>query len=287
MRGRRRSGRSTPGSGAGLYWSGSMPLGMTRHLPVGDAVEGPHVVAHRAGHGDHPVGVLVGGAFHPGADVVAAAELLGLPRAVRLERVGGEHQGGPGQLADQAPGQVGVPGVAVDHVGLGQGRGHDQVADERVHELAVPRVAAGDGAPLRDAPHRQVAVPAGLVAEAEDLDGVGAAVEPGQLAGQVLDVDAGAAVDVRRVLVGENGDAHDAPPATRRGPAGPEPGGGANAVPGRVRAGQAVAPGGREASRDIGTGTPKFGSFARVGHIARGVPDRRATSYRGREWSQC
>ena len=42
-----------------------------------------------------------------------------------------------------------------------------------------------------------------------------AVVEASQLAGEILDMDAGPAVDVRWILVGQNGDAHEV--ALRRG----------------------------------------------------------------------
>ena len=45
------------------------------------------VGAHAVGHGDDRVGGLVGLPLGPGRDAVAAAELLGLPRPLRLERV--------------------------------------------------------------------------------------------------------------------------------------------------------------------------------------------------------
>src|SRR5436305_1783101 len=83
-----------------------------------------------------------------------------------------------------------------------QGRRHGQVADQRVHHLAVAHVPAGDGAGRADPLDREVALLGRLVAEAQDADAVSAVVKAGQLPGQVLDVDAGAAVDVRRILVG-------------------------------------------------------------------------------------
>ena len=60
---------------------------------------------------------LVGLPLGPGRDPVAAAELLGLPRPGRLERVRGQDVRDAVQLAAEHAGQVGVPGVRVQQVG--------------------------------------------------------------------------------------------------------------------------------------------------------------------------
>ena len=59
-----------------------------------------------------------------------------------------------------------------------------------------------------DPPDRHVPLADLLVAEAEDLERVVPVLDARQLAGEVLDVDPGAAVDVRRVLVGQDRDPH-------------------------------------------------------------------------------
>ena len=80
---------------------------------------------------------------------------------------------------DQAAGQVGVPGVAVDDVDVVEHARHHQVAEHRVEELRVPRVLRGQRAPAAR-PRVTVRFPSRspLVAEAEDLDGVAPALEP-------------------------------------------------------------------------------------------------------------
>jgi hypothetical protein len=93
------------------------------------------------------------------------------------------------------PGQVGVPGVRVDQVGAARGIGHRQVGGEHAkHAVAQP--ASG---PVRDGvrPVRALAVHG-------DVD------QPGELAGQVLDMHARPAIDLRRVLTGEQGRPHGA-----------------------------------------------------------------------------
>ena len=69
--------------------------------------------------------------FHPRRDPVAAAELLGLPRPQRLQRVRGQHVRDVVEHCGQLPGQAGVPGVGVDHAGLRGGIGHHQIRRQR------------------------------------------------------------------------------------------------------------------------------------------------------------
>ena len=177
--------------------------------PLGrDAVERLHVALHRLRHGDDAVGVGVGGALDPGGRVVGGAELLDLPRPVRLERVRGEHQLRAGERPREAAGEVRVPGVAVDDLGRVHRAGHGQVAHERVEQPRVAGVLRREAHRGRDAADAQVPVRLVLLAEAEHLHVVRAAVGARQLARQVLDVDARPAVDVRRVLVRELRDAH-------------------------------------------------------------------------------
>ncbi len=140
--------------------------------------------------------------------MVAGAELLDLPRPVRLEGVRREDELGAGELLGEEAREVAVPRVPVDDVGVADGPGHREVAHERVHEFGVARVANGDLGGGLDAAHAEVAGALVLRAEAEHVHVVRAAVEPGELAGEVLDVDAGPAVDVRRVLVREDRDMH-------------------------------------------------------------------------------
>ena len=89
------------------------------------------VVAHAGADGDHRVGGLDGGALHPRRDAVAAAELLGLPRPHRLERMRGQHVGDAVQQRGEMAGHAGVPGVRVHDGGPGRGVGHDEVGGQR------------------------------------------------------------------------------------------------------------------------------------------------------------
>ena len=77
-----------------------------------------NILAHATGNGDHAVGVLVGVLLGPGAQVVAAAELLTLPWAERLQGVGGDDQRRTVQHLGQVAGQAGVPGVRMNNVGI-------------------------------------------------------------------------------------------------------------------------------------------------------------------------
>ena len=83
-------------------------------------------------------------------------------------------------------------------------------------ERSVDIVSSAAFAPtLEQGRVRQVRDDAGLVArvaEAVHID----VDQPAKFAGQVLDVNAGAAVHVRRVLAGEEGDTHDGNPSRTR-----------------------------------------------------------------------
>ncbi len=87
---------------------------------------------------------------------------------------------------------------------------HREVADERFEEPLVPGIARGQLHVGVDAEDAGMAIGIALVAETEDIHRIRPAVQSGQFAREVLDVDAGAAVDVRRVFVREKGDAHRA-----------------------------------------------------------------------------
>ena len=97
------------------------------------------VRAHPGADRDHRVGGLEGGPLGPRRQLVAAAELLGLPRPVRFERVGAHHVRDAVQQPGQVPGQVGVPGVGVHQVDLGDRRHHRQVGAEDPQRGVRPR----------------------------------------------------------------------------------------------------------------------------------------------------
>ena len=129
------SSASTESSGcgsAGYQTSVSMPLRTTcTRLGSSAGIGLQHVVAHARADRDHRVGGLDRGALHPRRHPVAAAELLGLPRPHRLQRMGRQHVRDPVQQRGQVTGQPGVPGVRVHHRG-GRGRvDHHQVRRQR------------------------------------------------------------------------------------------------------------------------------------------------------------
>ena len=140
------------------------PVG--RHLEVRE-----HVVARPLAHGDHRVRRLERGPLDPARQVVAAAELLALPRPQRLERVDGHHQRHRVRPLHQQARQVAVPGVAVDEVRVGRVGGHGQVAGEGLPGGAQPLVAGRQVARRRVAAAPAILPPASsLVAEGAHLD---------------------------------------------------------------------------------------------------------------------
>ena len=78
-------------------------------------------------HSDDCCSVVQRSLLGPGGDAVAAAELLGLPRPVRLERVRRHDVRHVVQQGAEMAGQIGVPGVGVQDVAALEGRGHPQV----------------------------------------------------------------------------------------------------------------------------------------------------------------
>ena len=121
--------------------------------------------------------------------MVTAAELLLLPRAQRLEAVRRRDVRDAVAELRQVPGEIRVPRVRVDELCAVHARGHREIdghrLEGRVAAHRVPRpVRLRFGAVRAEAVNRQVD-------------------EIAQLAREVLDVNAGAAVDLRREFAGE------------------------------------------------------------------------------------
>ena len=176
-----------------------------------DTVERLHVLSHRGRHGNDAVRVLVRGALDPGGRVIRRPELFCFPGAVRLERVRRQHERDVLQHLHEAARKVRIPRVTVHDVRVGQCAAHQQVLQQRGKQLRVSRILRRQSHWRLDARDRQVLQALPLIAERQDLDVVAPLVQGGELAREVLDVDARAAVHVRRVLVGQDGDVHDAP----------------------------------------------------------------------------
>ena len=161
------------------------------------------VLAHAGAHGDDRVGGLVGRALDPRRDPVAAAELLGLPRPHRLQAVGGEDVRDVAHEAREVAAHVRVPRVRVHEVGSLAGGGEGQVDAE-----------GGQGG-VGPGELGEVGVAGRAVLVARLPEGVHPHVEVTALAQgphELGDVDARAAVDGRRVLLGQDVDAHEKSP---------------------------------------------------------------------------
>ncbi len=155
-----------------------------------------HVTPRCAAHGDHRVGGLVGRALRPRREAVPAAELLLLPGSLRLQRVRRDDVGDVVQQLGEVTGQVGVPRVRVHEIAALDASAHGEVGGEDAQRV----VGAGEARVVlavcrRSRPRRAEAVHV-------DVD------EPAQLLRQEVDVHAGAAVDLGRVLPCQHADAH-------------------------------------------------------------------------------
>jgi hypothetical protein len=122
--------------------------------------------------------------------------------------MGGEHERGTVQVFSKATGQVRVPRVAVHDVDVVEPAAHDEILQQRGEQLRVARILGGqfDWRPYALDPQRPPGL--ALVAKAQHAHDMAAPIERRELPGQVLNVHAGPAVDVWRVLVCQDGDSH-------------------------------------------------------------------------------
>ncbi len=163
------------------------------------------------GDGDDGVGGVDGGVLHPGGHGVAAAELFGFPGAEGLEGVGGEDVGDAVEFFGEEAGHGDVPGVGVDDVDL-EGLDLEEVEAEGFERGGeFLRRSFGEGGPGLLSADVEAAGVGVLIAPAVDFDVDGA----GELAAEVFDVDAGAAIDGGRILTGHQANAHRGPPGGR------------------------------------------------------------------------
>ncbi len=173
-----------------------------------NAVQLLHVIFHRLGHGDDAVCVLVCRALDPGGRVIGAPQLLRLPGAVRLQRMGRQHQRRTRERARQAPRQVRVPGVTVHDVGRFDRPHHRKITHKRVEQPAMPGIVGGDFGRRGHPADAKILLLLILLAEGEDVHCAAPRCQPRQFAREVLHMNASPAVDIRRVLVGKECDSH-------------------------------------------------------------------------------
>ena len=172
---------------------------------AGDVVGAQHVGFGAVRDGDDGVGFEDRGALHPRAHGVAGAELLGLPGAQRLERVRGEHEGNVVELFGEKAGHRDVPGMGVADIDAFERLDLGEVQAEGFERaLEFAGGAVGDLGPGLLPAHVETAMVGVLLAPAVDFD----LDFLGELAAQVFDVDAGAAVDVGRKFFGEERCSH-------------------------------------------------------------------------------
>src|SRR5687767_12206585 len=112
----------------------------------------------------------------------------------------GDDERHPPGKSGQDSGEVRVPGMAMNQVSLaGLGNERQVPAEGGQHWTELSR-RVGQLVRWREAPNPKPTTLDVLVAKRPDLD----LDQPRKLPGQMLDVHAGAAVDVGRVLIGED-----------------------------------------------------------------------------------
>ena len=87
------------------------------------------------------------------------------------------------------------------------GTGHREVARQRVEKARMPWLLRRHRGRRPEAAHAEIATVLVLLAEAEHIHVMRALFRARELPGEILDVHARSAVDVGRVLVGEETDA--------------------------------------------------------------------------------
>ena len=153
------------------------------------------VPAHALAHGDDRLRVGVRRRLDPGAHTIATAQLLDLPRAQGLERMGGDDMGDTVEQPPDMPGEVGVPRVRVEDIDPGGVAHHLQIDPEGLQcgvsagELGRHRMCFGIRSRRSEAVH-------------VDVD------QRAQMSRQLAHVHARAPVDIRGPLAGEDGDLH-------------------------------------------------------------------------------
>ena len=158
-----------------------------------------------AGDRDDRVGHFQRGLFHPEREIVTAAELFPLPRPQRLERMHRDDERNSVIQFRQDPAEMTVPSVTMHEIGIdvrrvevgaATDRAEDGLQFFRASEIARVEFEAGD---LESAFFET------LLAEAANID-----IDCfGQLAREIIDVHARAAVNVRRIFVRQELNFHD------------------------------------------------------------------------------
>ena len=103
------------------------------------------------------------------------------------------------QLLQQAARKVCVPSVAVHDVDIRERARHDQILQQRREQFRMPWVTGRDLNGRLHTQNLQIPLKIVLIAKTQHPDRVFTLVERGELSGEILDMHAGAAVDVRRV----------------------------------------------------------------------------------------
>ncbi|MPN16280.1 hypothetical protein SDC9_163618 [bioreactor metagenome] len=153
------------------------------------------VLDHGSRDRDHGIRILVGRLLDPARDTVAATQLFDLPRTIRFQGVRRDHSRDVLEQPGDDARELRIPGVRVDDVDWGYGRGHRHIGTQR------PDGAVGAGGVV-------LGVGGGTftgLAHALDIDAV---TEFAQLRNQLTHMYASAAVDVRGVFSGEYRNAH-------------------------------------------------------------------------------
>jgi len=144
-----------------------------------------------------------GGALHPAAEAVSGAQLLFLPWTERFQRVHRQHMGDGPQFLGPEAGHGRVPCVGVDDARVQPVLGHAQAAVQGVQRTLESDVGVLAGFGPHSVPaDSEIGAVHRLVAKTPDQH----RDKAGQFPAQVLHVNAGAAVHIGRVFLGEDGD---------------------------------------------------------------------------------
>ena len=165
-----------------------------------NGIRAQHVFFGSIGDRDHRIGIENSGPLHPGTQSVSAAKLLGLPGAHGLETMRGHHERDAVELFGEKAGHGHVPGMRVHHIHAAQRLHLGEVQAQGFQgSLKFLFGSVSNFAPRLKTMDVKAVLMEALLAPAVDVN----LYLSSELAAQILDVNSGTAIDMRRIFARE------------------------------------------------------------------------------------
>ena len=175
------------------------------HAVFGDAVKFHHVALHALAHGNHAIGSFVGSAFNPATHGIPAnAQLLGLPRAVRFQRMRREDKRALQKAACEHSTKMTIPRMTMYYIYVFERCCPLEVDIKRLENLLEMVVFRIQPQLARKAQSADIVFVFVLVAKTASLD----MAKFRKLLREELDVNTCTAINFRRKLVSKNSCVH-------------------------------------------------------------------------------